>query len=248
MQLLPTIAREVPTPQPIRAMDRWRVLWHGRHDATWVPAGAPGQQPYLDALRAQAEAGQRAVSGWLHDKIAPIDAEAVQLLVLLGQHRRDPAVPPETPPTRAAGDNVDPRPVSKIAPWVLSFREAAAARAEFTRRVRERDEAEQRLGQLGSARHHLIEISRAAAHAYACRYEQLAGLYHAARLRRHPASEHAGTTPVASTQAWLHGDKPLLTLDVDRELEETYGWYLKEFETRTSSRKRPVLEEVSRAS
>jgi hypothetical protein len=49
-------------------------------------------------------------------------------------------------------------------------------------------------------------------------------------------------------ESWLHGDMPLLALDVDRELAQSYRWFLKEFETRTSARQRPLLEEVPRAS
>ena len=247
MPLLPTAGGKTPTPRPIRAWHRWRVAWHGYRDATTPSAGEDLPRPYLESLRAQAEAGQRAVSGWLHDKIVPIDREVVQVLILLEQHRRDPAIAPETTPTRPAADDADPRPMSRVPPWLREAREAAAAQKAFERRVRERNKAEQRLGELGSTRHHLIEIARAAAHVYVYRYTQLVALYDAALLRRRPDRQRVGTPPV-SMESWLHGDMPLLALDVDRELAQSYRWFLKEFETRTSARQRPILEEVPRAS
>jgi hypothetical protein len=247
MQLLPV--EEAPAPQPIRIVDRLRVAWHGRRDATRLPSDATAEvsRPYLESLRAQAEAGQRAVSAWLHDKIVPIDREAVQVLILLDQHRRDPAVAPETTPVRPAADDTGSQPMSRVPPWLREAREAAAAQQAFKRRVRERNEAEQRLGALGSSRHHLIEIARTAAFAHIARYGQLVALYNAALLRRRPDRQRVGTPPV-SMEPWLRGDMPLLALDVDRELAPSYRWFLKEFETRTSARQRPILEEVPRAS
>lgn len=253
MQLLPTIDGEAPTPGPIRALERWRVAWHGHRDATRLPPGEEVElpRPYLESLRAEAETGQRAVSAWLHHKITPIDREAVQVLILLEQHRRDPPIAPEaTPeatPAKLAPEDADPQPMTEIPPWLREAREAAAARNTFARQVRERNEAEQRLGELGSTRHHLIEIARAAAHAHVNRYAQLAAHYDAALLRRQPNRRQAGA-PAVSAESWLHGDMPLLALDVKGELAESYRWFLKEFETRTSHRQRPILEEVPRAS
>lgn len=249
MQLLPMILGEAPTPGPIRALERWRVAWHGRRDATRLPAGEEPElpRPFLESLRAEAETGQRAVSAWLHHKITPIDREAVQVLILLEQHRRDPAVAPEATPARSAPEDADPQPMTAIPPWLREAREAAAQRNAFARRVRERNEAEQRLGELGSTRHHLIEIARAAAHAHVNRYAQLAAHYDAALLRRQPNRRHAGA-PAVSAESWLHGDMPLLALDVEGELADSYRWFLKDFETRTSHRHRPILEEVPRAS
>lgn len=247
MQLLPTVEGEAPTPQPIRALDRWRVAWHGRRDAKTLSADEDLPRPYLESLRADAEAGQRAVSAWLHDKIVPIDREAVQVLILLDQHHRDPAIPPETAPTRSVADDTDPQPMSRVPSWLREAREAAAAQKAFERRVRERNEAEQRLGELGSTRHHLIEIARVAALAHVARYGRLVALYDAALRRRQPDRQLTGTPPV-SMESWLHGDMPLLALEVDREFAQSYRWFLKEFETRTSARQRPILEEVPRAS
>ncbi|MGH3801593.1 MAG: hypothetical protein ACRDTD_15965, partial [Pseudonocardiaceae bacterium] len=226
MQLLPTVAGKTPTPQPIRAVDRWWVAWYGRRDAKTRSVDEELSRPYLESLRAQAEAGQRAVSGWLHDKIVPIDREAVQVLILLEQHRRDPAIAPETTPTRPAVDDADPAPMSRVPSWLREARETAAAQQAFERRVRERNEAEQRLGELGSTRHHLIEIARAAAHAHVCRYQQLVALYDAALRRRQP-NQHRTATPPVSTEPWLHGDMPLLALDVEDELAQSYRWFLK---------------------
>ncbi len=246
MQLLPTVDGEAPTPRPIRALERWRVGWHGRRDAMSVASGADADlpRPYLEALRAQAEAGQRAVSAWLHAKITPIDREAVAVLTLLEQQRRDPVIAPETTPTRSVPDDADPQPMNTIPPWLREAREVAAAQKAFTRRVRERNEAEQRLGELGSARHHLIEIARAAVHAYVSRYAQLVALYDTALLRRQPNRRQAGP-PAVSTEPWHHGDMPLLALDVEGEPAQSYRWFLKEFETRTSVRQRPALERSS---
>jgi hypothetical protein len=106
-----------------------------------------------------AEIGRRAVSEWLHGKIDPIDREAVQILVLLDQHRRNPAVPPEVTPAKPVSDDAAPQPWSSIPPQVCKARQAAAAQLAQRRWVREQEEAEQRLGQLGSIRHHLIEIA-----------------------------------------------------------------------------------------
>ncbi|MGH3936704.1 MAG: hypothetical protein ACRDS1_17280 [Pseudonocardiaceae bacterium] len=249
MQLLPTVDGGAPTPRPIRVLERWRVSWQGRRDATNVPSGADTDlpRPYLEALRAEAEAGQQAVSAWLHNKIVPIDREAVQVLILLEQHRREPSMAPEPAPARPAADDADPRPMRRIPPWLREAREAAAAQQAFTRRVRERNKAEQRLGELGSTRHHLIEIARAAAYAHVSRYQQLVSLYNAALLRRRPHQQQS-STPAVSAEPWLHGDMPLLALDVEGELAQSYRWFLKEFATRTSARQRPVLEEIPCAS
>ena len=249
MQLLSMINGEAPTPGPIRVLERWRVAWQGHRDATRLPSGDEVElpRPYLESLRAQAETGQRAVSAWLHNKIIPIDREAVQVLILLEQHRRNPPIAPEPTPVRSATEDADPQPMTAIPRWLREAREAAAARNAFARRVRERNEAEQRLGELGSTRHHLIEIARAAAHAHVNRYAQLAAHYDAALLRRQPNRRQAGA-PAVSAEPWLHGDMPLLALDVDGELADSYRWFLKEFEARTSHRHRPILEEVPRAS
>ncbi|MGH3927221.1 MAG: hypothetical protein ACRDTT_30870, partial [Pseudonocardiaceae bacterium] len=45
-------------------------------------------------------------------------------------------------------------------------------------------------------------------------------------------------TPVAA-ESWVHGDLPLLALEVDNELAESYRWFLKDFATRTSA---PAIE------
>lgn len=253
MQVLPTNDNDggAPTPGPIRALDRWRVAWHGRRDGTGRASGVDPDlsRPYLDLLRAEADAGQRAVSAWLHEKIVPIDREAVRVLIRLEQHRRDPAIAPDpvpvstSPPTSAA----DERPMSRVPPWLREVREAAATQKAFERRVRERNEAEQRLGELGSTRHHLIEIARSAAFAHVARYGQMVALYDAALLRRQPDRQQTGTPPV-QLEPWLTGDMPLLALDVEGELAQSYRWFLKEFASRTSARQRPILEEVPRAS
>ena len=249
MQLLPTINGKAPTPGPIRVLERWRVAWHGRRDAARLHPGEEVElpRPFLESLRAEAETGQRAVSAWLHNKIIPIDREAAQVLILLEQHRRDPAIVPDEAPARSMPEDADPQPMTAIPPWLREAREAAAARNAFARQVRERNEAEQRLGELGSTRHHLIEIARAAVHAHVNRYAQLVAHYDAALLRREPNRRRAGA-PAVSAAPWLHGDMPLLALDVEGELADSYCWFLKEFEIRTSHRHRPILEEVPRAS
>jgi hypothetical protein len=240
MQFLPTVDGAAPAPRPIRAVERWRVAWHGRRDAKRLPADADQSQPYLESLRAQAEISQRAVNGWLHGKIDPIDREAVQVLILLDQHRRDPAIPPDATPTTPTADDADPQPLSGIPPRVLKAREAAAAQKAYQRWVREQKEAEQRLGQLGSTRHHLIEVGRAAANAHVARYQHLVGLYHTALLRHDPDRHRAGPPPAVGTEPWLHGDMPLLALEIDGSLAEDYRWHLKEFASRTSAVPRPI--------
>ncbi|MGH3872984.1 MAG: hypothetical protein ACRDSR_16005 [Pseudonocardiaceae bacterium] len=248
MQVLPTNEGKAPAPGPIRAMDRWRAAWRGRRDATSPPSGEDLSQPHLNLLRAEADAGQQAVSAWLHDKLVLIDQETVRILILLEQHRRDPAIAPEpTPPSTPPPADTEPRPMSGIPQWLREARQVAATHQAFERRVRERDEAEQRLGELGSARHHLIEIARTAALAHVARYGQLVALYDSALLRRQPDRRYTSPPPV-SMEPWLHGDLPLLALDVEGELAQSYRWFLKEFATRTSPRQRPVLEEVPRAS
>jgi hypothetical protein len=240
MQFLPSVAGAAPSPQPVRMMERWRVAWHGRRDAKHPPADPDQPQPYLESLRAHAESGQRAVNEWLHAKIDPVDREAVQVLILLDQHRRDPAVPPEMLPAKPAGDDADPQPLSKISPQVLKAREAAAAQKMYRRWVLEQEEAEQRLGQLGSSRHHLIEVARAAANAYVARYHQLVGLYRTAFARRDPGRYPIGPPPEVSTESWLHGDMPLLALEIDGTLADKYRWRLKDFASRTSAATLPV--------
>lgn len=240
MQFLPTTDGAAPAPRPVRAVERWRVAWHGRRDATHPPAD-PGQpQPYLESLRAHAEIGQRTVDRWLHGKIDPIDSEAVTVLVLLDQHRRDPAIPPEAAPPKPTADNADPQPQTRIPPRVRKAREAAAAQKVHQRWVQEQQEAEQRLGQLGSTRHHLIEVARAAADAHIARYQHLVGLYHTALLRRDPDRRRIPPPPVVRTEPWLHGDLPLLTLEIDGQLAEDYRWRLKDFASRTSAVTLPV--------
>jgi hypothetical protein len=236
----PTIGEAAPTPRPIRATERWRAAWHGRRDAKHLSADADQPQPYLESLRAQAEIGQRAVNGWLHNKIDPIDREAIQVLILLDQHRRDPAIPPDATPTKPATDDTDPQPQARIPPRVLKAREAAAAQMAYQRWVHEQNEAEQRLGQLGSARHHLIEVGRAAANAHVARYQHLVGLYHTALLRRDPGRHRTGPPPTVGAEPWLHGDMPLLALEIDGSLAEDYCWRLKDFASRTSAVTLPV--------
>lgn len=231
MQFVPTADGSAPVPAPIRVMERWRVAWHGRRDGKHPPADPGRPQPYLESLRAQAELGQQAVNEWLHGKIDPVDREAVQVLILLDQHRRDPVLEPETAPTRQAADGTDPQPVSSIPPRVLQAREAAAAQKAYRRWVGEQEKAEQRLGELGSARHHLIEVARAATDAHSARYEQLVGLYRTALLRHDPDRHQAGRPPALSRAPWLHGDMPLLALEIDGALAENYRWRLKNFVT-----------------
>ena len=113
MQAVRTVDGVAPAPEPIRVLERWRVAWHGRRDAQH-PA-EPGQlHPYLESLRAQAEVGQRAVTEWLHSRIDPIDREAVQVLILLDQHRRDPMIAPEEAVTKPPVNEADPQPLSSI--------------------------------------------------------------------------------------------------------------------------------------
>ncbi|MGH3670917.1 MAG: hypothetical protein ACRDSH_09805, partial [Pseudonocardiaceae bacterium] len=95
MRLVPSHAGTAPTPRPIRVLERWRVAWHGRRDARQPSAGPDQPSPYLESLRAHAEIGQRAVQEWLHGKIDPIDREAIQVLILLEQHQRNPLFPPD---------------------------------------------------------------------------------------------------------------------------------------------------------
>lgn len=209
MQFAPTADGSVPIPGPIRIMERWRVAWHGRRDGKRPPSDPSRPQPYLESLRAQAELGQRAVNEWLHGRVDPVDREAVQVLILLDQHRRDPVLEPETAPARQADEGTDPNPASSIPPQVLKAREAAAAQKAYRRRVGEREKAEQRLGQLGSTRHHLIEVARAAADAHTARYEELVGLYRTALLRHDPDRHQAPRPPALSRAPWVHGDMPL---------------------------------------
>lgn len=230
MQFVPTPDGTVPAPQPIRAVERWRVAWHGRRDAKHPPADPDQPQPFLESLRAEADIGQRAVNEWLHSKIDPIDRETVQVLILLDQHRRDPMLePPDSPTEPAVDDDADQQPLFNIPPRVLRARETAAARNAYRQWVRETEQAEQRLGQLGSARHHVIEVARAAARAHVARYEQLVGLYSTALLRRDPDRQRA--QPAISPEPWLHGDMPLLALEIDGALAENYRWRLRDVGT-----------------
>lgn len=250
MEILPTIEGNPPTPRPIRLAQRWRVIWHGRRDAKLRPVGADVPRPYLETLRAEAEAGQQAVTGWLHQKVVPVDREAVRLLTLLDQYRRDPVTRPAPTLTKLPPDDADPRPAFKIPAWVVEARQAAEEQKAYQRRIREQNTAEQQLGQLGSIRHHLIETARAAAGAHVSRYEQLVGLYSAALRRHHPdrtLAEARRTPPPITPESWVHGDMPLLALEVDSELAESYRWFLKEFATRTSATAHPIPFEVPRA-
>jgi hypothetical protein len=239
MQAVRTVDGVAPAPEPIRVLERWRVAWHGRRDAQH-PA-EPGQpHPYLESLRAQAEVGQRAVTEWLHSRIDPIDREAVQVLILLDQHRRDPMIAPEEAVTKPPVDEADPQPLSSIPPRIRKAREAAAARQAYRRWLREQEQAEQRLGELGSTRHHLIEVARAAAHAQVARYQHLVELYHTALLRRDPDRYRPGLAPVVNAEPWLYGDLPLVCLEIDGALAEKYRWRLKDFASRTSAVPVPV--------
>jgi hypothetical protein len=237
MELLPTIEGEPPAPRPMRLLDRWRVTWHGRRDGRRLSLVPEVPAPYLATLRADAEAGQRAVSGWLHDTLVPVDREAVSILTLLDQHRRNPPVAPaKAVPVPAKAP--DPRPTFQIPDWVVEARKIAEAQREYDRRIKERNIAEQRLGQLGSTRHHLIGAARAAAHAHIARFDQLVGLYGAALLRRRrnqSLAELGYHSPTVNPEPWVHGDMPLLALEVDSELPDSYRWFLKDFETRTSA-------------
>lgn len=247
MDPAPTTDGEPPAPGRVRLRDRWRMAWHGRRDAKpGLPIDAEVSRPYLASIRADAEAGQRAVTAWLHEQIAPIDREAVGVLTRLDQYRRNPPTPPTPTATRPA--DADPRPATTIPTWVLEARRVAAAQAEYERQLRERDSAEQRLAELGSTRRHLIEIARAAARAHISRYDQLAGLYGAAFLRHHPnwdGNETGSRPPAMVIEPWIKGPLPLLALEIDTELTESYRWVLREFEIYTASPERPIPEEIS---
>lgn len=220
-----------PTPNPIRLRERWRSTWHARRDAR---VARPGQQdappPYLAGLRADAEAGQRAVTAWLHDWVAPLDREAAQLLTLLEQFRRDPP----SPPSRDDDSAADPQPDSQIPTWVLESRRVAAAQRAYERRIRERDDAEQTLGQLGATRRHLVDMARASARAHVSRYEQLAASYCAVLARRGRAAA-SYRPPAVRSEDWVDGDLPLLALEIDSELVERYRWVLRAFEVSASA-------------
>ena len=112
--------------RPAATTRSWRqTLSGGFHRPGWdEEADLP--RPFLESLRAEAETGQRAVSAWLHNKIISIDRAAVQILILLEQHRRDPAIAPEAPPARSAPEDADPQPMTAIPPWLRQAREAAA--------------------------------------------------------------------------------------------------------------------------
>lgn len=261
MEHLPTIEGNPPTPRPIRLVERWRVSWHGRRDAKRRSGSddtdSSGDSddrgaawPYLDSLRAEAEAGQKAVGIWLHQQVVPVDREAVRLLTLLDQYRREPMDPPTATLTRVPPDEADPRPAFRIPAWVVEARQAAEEQRAYQRRIREQNVAEQQLGQLGSIRHHLIETARSAATAHLSRLEQLAGLYNAALHRRYPRRSQPApvrTPPPVTPESWVHGDLPLLALEVDNQLAESYRWFLKEFATRTSADRHPIPVEVPRA-
>ncbi|HEX2301806.1 MAG TPA: hypothetical protein VHH34_25430 [Pseudonocardiaceae bacterium] len=252
MEHLPTIEGNPPTPRPIRLVERWRVSWHGRRDAKKRSGDCDGvgPAPYLNSLRAQAETGQQAVGTWLHQQVVPVDREAVRLLTLLDQYRREPVDPPTATLTRVPPDEADPRPAFRIPAWVVEARQAAELHRAYQRRIQEQKKAEQQLGQLGSIRHHLIETARCAAAAHLSRFEQLVGLYNAALNRRYPRRPQPGpprTAPPVTPESWMHGDLPLLALEVDNQLAENYRWFLKEFATRTSADRHPVPVEVPRA-
>ncbi|MGH3720080.1 MAG: hypothetical protein ACRDRI_14810 [Pseudonocardiaceae bacterium] len=230
---MPTIDGAAPAPRPVRAVERWRVAWHGRRDAQRPPTDPEQPPPYLESLRADAELSRRAVSGWLHHKIDPIDREAVQVLILLDQHRREQAVAPEAAPVQPSADEADPQPLSTIPPRVLKARETAAAQKTYQRWVREQKEAEQRLGQLFSARHHLIEVAREAAGAHAARYEHLVKIYHTALHRRCSDPQRTSPPPAAGTEPWPDDELPILVLEIDGPSAEKYHWRLKDFASRT---------------
>ena len=246
MRLVPSHAGTAPTPRPIRIVERWRVTWHGRRDARRPSAGPEQSSPYLESLRAHAEIGQRAVQEWLHGKIDPIDREAIQVLILLEQHQRNPLLPPDTPlleeaaPAAPVIDDADRQPLSSIPLGVRRARDAAAARKAYRRWVLEQEQAEQRLGQLGSARHHLIEGARAAAGAHVARYHHLVGLYHTAILRFGGEQLRIAPPPAFTTESWLQGDLPLLSLEIDGRIAGKYRWCLKDFAGRTSAVPLPV--------
>ncbi len=234
MQVERTIEGAAPTLQPIGVLERWRVAWHGRRDAQHPPSGPDQPHPYLESLRAHAELGQRTVSEWLHSKIDPIDREAVQVLILLDQHRRDPMIAPEVAAMTPPADG-DPQPLSSIPSRVVKAREAAAAQQAYQRWLRNQEKAEQRLGELGSTRHHVIEVARAAAHAQVARYQHLVGLYEAALFRRDPDRCRSDAAPAVSPEPWLYGDLPLICLEIDGAVAEGYRWRLKDFANRTSA-------------
>src|SRR5262245_40195730 len=104
MEHLPTVTANPPAPRPIRPVERWQVSWHARRDAKLPPAdeGLPG--PYLAVLRAQAQLAQQAVTIWLHQNVVPVDREAVRLLTVLEQFRRDPMTRPSPTLTRVPPD------------------------------------------------------------------------------------------------------------------------------------------------
>lgn len=235
MQAVRAIDGAAPTPQPIRVVERWRVAWHGRRDARRPPCEPEQPRPYLESLRAHAELGQRSVSEWLHGTIDPIDREVVQVLILLDQHRRDPMIAPDATTPKAGADEVDPQPVSSIAPRVVKAREAAAAQQAYQRWLREQENAEQRLGELGCIRHHLIEGARAAAHAHVARYQHVVALYNAALSRRDPDRHQIAAAPAVRPEAWMDSDLPLICLEIDGALAEKYRWRLKDFASRTSA-------------
>jgi hypothetical protein len=62
------------------------------------------------------------VTAWLHSKINPIDREAVQVLILLDQHRRDPMIAPEEAATKPPVVEADPQPQYSIPPRVRKAR------------------------------------------------------------------------------------------------------------------------------
>lgn len=252
MEHLPTIEGDPPGPHPIRQRDRWRVAWHGRRDAKLRPVDAETPRPYLNFLRADAESGQRSVSSWLHEKIIPVDVEVVRILTVLDQYRRDPVTRPTPIVTKPRPDNPDPYPAVKIPSWLVEARQAAAAQQAYQRRITEQNIAEQQLGALGSLRHHLIEIARAAAGAHTARYEELAGIYQATLLRRYPkhaTAESCYRPPQIETESWVYSDMPLLALNVGSDLSESYRWFLKEFATRMSATDvtHPIPVEIPRA-
>ncbi|MGH3685709.1 MAG: hypothetical protein ACRDRU_12470 [Pseudonocardiaceae bacterium] len=59
------------------------------------------------------------------------------------------------------------------------------------------------------------------------------GLYDTALLRRDPDRPRTAVLEVAA-EPWLHGDLPLLALEIEGTLAEKYRWCLKDFASRTS--------------